>query len=150
MQGRLGVLSAATKTNQGKPGAGRRRIPATPQPGPAFGPGPHHRAPETGQFHPERAGVLHLRRAAFTDPVRVPDDPHPVRHHRRPARDRDCPARVPAVPVLRARHGPDLLPAGRAGRLLPGKPAGRLPERMGDRCVQPGVRPSGPVHVRLL
>ena len=150
MQGRLGVLSAATKTNQCEPGAGCCRIPATPQPGPAFGPGPDHRTPEAGQFHPECAGVLHLRRAALADPVRVPDDPHPVRHHRRPARARDHPARVPAVPVLRARHGADLLPAGRAGRFLPGKPAGRLPERMGNRRVQPGVRPPGSVHVRLL
>ena len=120
------------------------------QPGATFRPGQDYREAETGQSRAEYPGVFCLWRIAVIDPLRIPDDPHPVGHHRRSARESNRAARFCPVSGLRPRHGADLLPAGRAGRFVPAQPAGCFPECLGDRCVQHGIRSPGAGHVRFL
>ncbi len=94
--------------------------------------------------------LLRARSAAGLHPLRVPDDPDPVRHHRWPGRQHHHPQGLHAVAGLRAGDGVDLCRGRRHRRSVRRQSPGDLPESLGTDGVRRRVRGPGHVDVRLL
>ncbi len=95
-------------------------------------------------------GLLRLRVAAVADALRISDDPHPVRHHRRTRSTSHTYACVQPLRRIHAGYGGELYPGRYRRRVLGASDQLGAAKSMGARVRCIGIRPAGAIDVRFL